>query len=102
MRANCGVGDCFVFLASPLPDGRYGLRFYPELPEIASEVEVSKGRLGVFLLQHQSDLAVEHLAGTEDLFVSLMTADEVRELAGDKAKSRRCASRLRSRRRATP
>jgi hypothetical protein len=36
------------------------------------------------------------------LFVSLMTADEVRELAGDKAKSRRCASRLRSRRRATP
>ncbi len=92
-----GADDCFVFLATPLASGRYGLTIYPQLPESTSEVEVSKGRLRVFLLRHSREIAVERISGTDDLFVSAMTEGEMRELMGDAVGLRRCSSRPQTR-----
>lgn len=80
LRADRGAEDCFVFLASPVTSGSYGLTIYPELADLASQVEVSKRSLRCFLFRHRQEIAVEEISGTEDLFVSAMTQEEVREL----------------------
>ncbi len=92
-----GAEDCFVFLASPVAGGSYGLMIYPEIPEIASQVEVSKGRMRIFLARHRLEIAVEEISETGALFVSAMTKDDVRELAEGAGGIRRCATRLNTR-----
>ena len=87
----------FVFLASPVAGGSYGLMIYPEIPEIKAQVEVSKRRLKFFLARHRQEIAVEEISGTEDLFVSLLTRDELRELTDGEVGVRRCGVRLISR-----
>jgi hypothetical protein len=94
LQADRGLEECFAFLASPVASGRYGLMIYPALPELDPQVEVSKRRLRVFLLRHQGEIAVEQISGTEDLFVSSMTRDEVRELMGTAHSTRRSESKL--------
>jgi hypothetical protein len=94
LRADREAEDCFVFLASPVASGSFGLRIYPEIPEVSSQVEVSKGRLRSFLFRHRREIAVEQISGTDDLFVSAMTKDEVRELTDELTVARRCASRV--------
>jgi hypothetical protein len=74
--------DCFAFLASPMASGCYGVMIYPELPELNPQAEVSQGKLHVFLLRHRGEVEVEQIVGTEDLFVSAVTEDWVRELMG--------------------
>jgi hypothetical protein len=88
-RADREPGDCFVFLASPIASGSYGLTIYPEIPEVASPLEVSKSKLQVFLMRHSSEIAVEKISGTDDLFVSAMTEDDVLELMGYAMSGRR-------------
>ncbi len=93
LQGDRRAGECFAFLASPVASGRYGLMIYPALPELEPQVEVSKRRLRVFLMRHQGEIAVEQISGTEDLFVSSMTKDEVRELMGRTYGARRSAAK---------
>ena len=93
LRADRGAEDCFVFLASPVASGSYGLTIYPEIADVDSQVEVSKRSLRCFLFRHRQEIAVEKISGTEDLFVSAMTREEVRELARENSSLRRCAAR---------
>ncbi len=82
LQVDREANDCFAFLASPVASGGYGVMIYPELPELDPQREVSTGKLRVFLLRHRGEVEVEQILGTEDLFVSAVTEDWVRELMG--------------------
>jgi hypothetical protein len=72
----------FALRVSPTPRGQFSVAVYPEIPELAPQVEVSTSKFRQFLLKYSHQVQLKRVTGSLDLFVSAVTEDKVRELIG--------------------
>ena len=72
----------FALRVTPTPQGQFSVVVYPEIAELAPQVEVSTSKFRQFLKKYSRQVQLKRVAGSVDLFISSVTEDKVRELIG--------------------